>query len=146
MQWLRPDELAQVGLVTYGSQLQVAYPRGFPAYVSYPLLGTVQHALGDRWLNLYRETDPIAGPVLSFERDPLSATPTQSRRVGLPNRYDDRVDTLTGRRESGHDWRVLDPPPVDADLQVSTITHMSRHSGYPASLDYPDAVALARPT
>jgi hypothetical protein len=146
MLWLRPDELEHVGLVTYGSQLQVAYPRGFPAYVNYGLLDDVQRALGRRWVNLYRETDPIAGPVLSFQRDPLSATPPRSGRLGLSGRFQDRFDPWTGRRESGRDWRVLDPPPVDADLQVSTLVHLSRHSGYPASLDYPAALAHVRPT
>jgi hypothetical protein len=150
MLWLPPQQLARVGLVTYGSQLQVAYPRGFPAYVDFGLVTQVQESLGCRWVNLYRETDPIAGPVLSWHRSPMDAAPPvpdppTSQRVGASGELVDFLNPTTGRRESGHDWRVLDPPPVDVDLQVSTIVHLSRHSGYPGSIDYPDAVAHVRP-
>ncbi len=144
--WLRPCELRRIGWVTYGSQLQVAYPRGFPAYVDYHRLTQVQDALDGRWVNLFRETDPIAGPVLSWDREPDAHATAASRRLGGGGLVVDSYDHGTGRRESGRDWRVLDPPPIDPDLQVSTRVHLSRHSGYPGSLDYPDAVTGVRPT
>jgi hypothetical protein len=50
------------------------------------------------------------------------------------------IEGATGRRESGPDWRVLDPPPVDPTLQLTSVTHLSKHSGYPASSDYQAAV------
>src|SRR5262245_6370373 len=75
MLWLGEEERRRVALVTYGSQLQVAFPRGFPAYVDVELLARVRAALGGRWVNLYRETDPIAGPVLSWDREPLPPPP-----------------------------------------------------------------------
>jgi hypothetical protein len=150
MLWLGTAERRHVGLVTYGSQLQVAYPRGFSAFVSQDLVSQVQSALDDRWVNLYRETDPIAGPVLSWHRSPMEATPAvphppTSLRVGHTGSLPDFVNPTTGRRESGHDWRVLDPPPIDQAVQVTVLTHLSRHSGYPASADYPAAVAHVRP-
>jgi hypothetical protein len=37
---------------------------------------------------------------------------------------------------------VLDPPPVDDSLQVTTLTHLSKHSGFPATADYREAVHL----
>jgi hypothetical protein len=140
--WLGRAERSKVALVTYGSQLQVAFPRGFPAYVDVGLLRLVRTRLRDRWINLYRETDPIAGPVLSWDRSPMPAPPAlpTSRRIGAVGARDDTVPP-TGRRESGCDWRVLDPPPVDAFLQTTSVTHLSKHSGYPASVDYRDAVA-----
>jgi hypothetical protein len=143
MLWLGEEERRRVALLTYGSQLQVAFPRGFPAYVDVELLAQVRDALGGRWVNLYRETDPIAGPVLSWDRAPLTAPPAlpTSRRIGCAEPATDVLVGRTGRRESGDDWRVLDPPPVDASLQVTTLTHLSKHSGYPGTVDYCDAVA-----
>ncbi len=148
--WLSPAHLARVGLVTYGSQLQVAYPRGFPAFVEFALLQQVQESLGKRWVNLYRETDPIAGPVLSWDRTPMTAQPgagnLKSRRLESPiQELADAFPESTGRRESGHDWRVLDPPAADAGLQLGSRTHLSRHSGYPGSADYPAAVTAVKP-
>jgi hypothetical protein len=144
MLWLGEEERRRVALVTYGSQLQVAFPRGFPAYVDVGLLARVRDALGGRWVNLYRETDPIAGPVLSWDRQPLAPLPEvpTSRRIGCDDAEPDVLVGRTGRRESGDDWRVLDPPPIDASLQVTTLTHLSKHSGYPATTDYREAVAL----
>jgi hypothetical protein len=49
-----------------------------------------------------------------------------------------------GRPECGHDWRVLDPPAVDPDLQRSTLINLGKHSNYPACPDYPDAVDQVR--
>ena len=97
-----------------------------------------------------RATIAIAGPVLSWHRSPMEATPAvphppTSLRVGHTGSLPDFVNPTTGRRESGHDWRVLDPPPVDQAHQVTVLTHLSRHSGYPASADYPAAVAHVRP-
>jgi hypothetical protein len=104
MLWLGTAERRHVGLVTYGSQLQVAYPRGFPAFVSQDLVSEVQSALDDRWVNLYRETDPIAGPVLSWHRSPMEATPAvphppTSLRVGHTGSLPDFVNpTWVGAR------------------------------------------------
>jgi hypothetical protein len=136
--WLSEAERSRVALVTYGSQLQVAFPRGFPAYVDFRLLRLVRARLGNRWINLYRETDPIAGPVLSWDRSTIPAAPAvpTSHRLGAAGPQADVIEGSTGRRESGPDWRVLDPPPVDPTLQTTAVTHLSKHSGYPASSDY----------
>jgi hypothetical protein len=153
--WLSEAQRQRVRLVSYGSQLQVAYPRGFPSFVSLDLIAEVLTALQGRWINLYRETDPIAGPVLSWDRSrmadtPPAPSPPTSHRLAwdaVHHRYApdgpraDTFDSGTGRRVSGADWRVLDPPPVDAQLQHSRLTALSQHSGYPASADYRDAVA-----
>jgi hypothetical protein len=146
MLWLGTEDRDRTALVTYGSQLQVAYPRGFPSYVDRALVERVRVALGRRWINLYRETDPIAGPVLSWTRSPMEATPPvpdppTSHRLGEPDEAQpDVLDAATGRRESGDDWRVLDPPPVDSQLQLTPLTHLAQHSGFPASADYRAAV------
>ena len=142
MLWLSEAERSRVALVTYGSQLQVAFPRAFPAYVDFRLIRLVRARLKNRWVNLYRETDPIAGPVLSWDRSPMPPAPgsATSHRIGAVGARADTIEGATGRRESGPDWRVLDPPPVDPTLQLTSVTHLSKHSGYPASADYRAAV------
>lgn len=59
-------ELKRLGLVTFGSQLQVMFARAFPAFVNYPTIAWLYSALDGRWRNLYRDTDHMAGPVLSW--------------------------------------------------------------------------------
>jgi hypothetical protein len=63
------------GLLTYGSPLRRLYARYFPAYVDDAVLARVganltepgQHA--PRWVNLWRDTDPIGGVVDAPARD-----------------------------------------------------------------------------
>jgi hypothetical protein len=141
--WLTADERRRVGLVTFGSQLQVMFPRAFPQYVSYALLESLlaDEQFGSRWVNLYRETDPIAGPVLSWHHGSSSSTdamtscsfrpsddpdpeygPTASADPApwVPTR--DRVEQSGRRVGAGRlggpplwrrcDWRLLDPTPA----------------------------------
>lgn len=118
------DELARMGLVTFGSQLQVMFSRGFPAYVNYQTISWLYDALGGRWRNLYRETDHLAGPVLSWDHPPQSLG-----RVGVPPPPDD-VPGPGGRRQYGADWRLLDPPLPDLTLQKRPLLPLRRHSDY----------------
>jgi hypothetical protein len=70
---LPPQAQARTALVTYGSPLRRLYARFFPAYVNDTVLEQVgavlaqpQAELGQhtpRWVNLWRDTDPIGGPV-----------------------------------------------------------------------------------
>jgi hypothetical protein len=39
---------------------------------------------------------------------------------------------------------VLDPAAVDDALQLTELVQLSKHSGYPAGPDYPDAVRKVR--
>ncbi|KAF4409481.1 hypothetical protein GCU69_08795 [Streptomyces lycii] len=60
---LDPGTRRRVALLTYGSPLERLYGRWFPAYFGPGPL----HALHSEihcWRNLWRETDPIGGPVL----------------------------------------------------------------------------------
>jgi hypothetical protein len=62
----RRESLDRVGLITYGSQLQWAYGRGFPDMLSYFSHDDVMNLLGGRWFNAVRFTDAVGGPVLSW--------------------------------------------------------------------------------
>jgi hypothetical protein len=140
-----------VGLVTHGSQLQVAFPRAFPAYVHMDLLESVMDAYHRRWVNLYRETDHIAGPVWSWQhwdcasrdrervRDETSLSPTADSYAPYPyasrtapahaQRYADAVFP-TGLRVCGHDWRLLDPVPHDLGVDDGAVFQIRKHSAY----------------
>ncbi len=58
----------RVGLVTAGSQLQWAYPRAFPGVVPHDSLQGLAGSLQGRWRSLCRGTDPLGGPVTTWNR------------------------------------------------------------------------------
>lgn len=120
----------RVALLTFGSQLQVAYARAFPLYVSHRFLCWLQGTVLDgRWRSLYRETDPVGGPVLTWSRN--DRAPFTSFRLDAPEETPDDVDTYPGVRCCGPEWRLLDP--CLADGVRTPHTAMRRHSSY--SLD-----------
>ena len=134
-----PRYRQRVALLTYGSQLQVAYARAFPAYVNHPFLCWLQNdVLHGQWVSLYRETDPIGGPVLSWQRtdEPVFSS---LRLGGGESPADDETDPVTGIRRCGAEWRVLDPWPADGETRPRLA--MRRHSFY--SLDPAWDLALA---
>ncbi|MEV4657151.1 hypothetical protein [Micromonospora sp. NPDC049301] len=96
---LPPRITERVALLTYGSPLQRLYSRLFPAYVYDDLLREIGGRVGWRWLNLWRDTDPIGGWIFA------------------PHRPGDR-ETLTGPAATV-DRRLTDPrdvvpPPYDS--------------------------------
>jgi alpha-beta hydrolase superfamily lysophospholipase len=119
----------EIGLVTFGSQLQVMFSRGFPAYVNRAAITHLFQQLDGAWRNLYRGTDQLAGPVLSWNHRrcpewigrpegqvPAAAPPP----LGPP-----------GRQQFGPDWRLLDPPiPADPDLDENALLGLRRHGEY----------------
>ncbi|MDG4810392.1 hypothetical protein O7634_26865 [Micromonospora sp. WMMD1120] len=58
----------RVALLTYGSPLGRLYSRLFPAYTDDPALREVGERVGWRWLNLWRDTDPIGGWIFAAHR------------------------------------------------------------------------------
>lgn len=62
----RPDGVC---LVTYGSPLHRLYARAFPHFFGLSVLRATDAIYGGRWVNLYRRSDPIGGPVLVGDAD-----------------------------------------------------------------------------
>jgi hypothetical protein len=58
---LDPTVVAPKLLVTYGSQLGHLYPRLFPGVGFDQLIAGTNTKVNGRWLNLWRDTDPIGG-------------------------------------------------------------------------------------
>jgi len=145
--WLTEDQRKRVGLVTFGSQLRVAFPRAFPAYVNYRVLDWLYQQLGGRWVSLYRDTDAIAGPVLSWRhsRDAIGAAPESHRVLQTDKSWPDEVDLTWGRRICGPEWRLLDPTPYDVALQQGAVPKISAHSNYPDDPAWPMALAAVAP-
>jgi hypothetical protein len=146
---LSDAELQRIGLLTFGSQLRVMFPRAFPAYVNFDAIEALRERLDSAWVNLWRDTDPLAGPVLSW--DHVWAPPERSsqhfeppegarepHRATVPALVG--VDTIAGSFgvwRCGDDWRLTDPPrrlpelPAGVDpLQEAPINALRGHSRY----------------
>jgi hypothetical protein len=90
--------LDRLAMVTYGSQLQFIYARLFPTYVGFARLrGIYRDALQGRWQHLYRWTDPLGAPVLSWPR-------------GTPRGYGPTVGSWTLMSCADHDRCPGHPP------------------------------------
>jgi hypothetical protein len=142
LMWLPPTVVPKVSWLTFGSQLRQQFPRAFPHYVRVSDLQDLQKR--HRWLSLYRDTDPIAGPVTSWCHRSDDGRP-RSHRLNSPDEcLDDVVDPVTGRRQCGAEWRLLDPAPDDTECQRRAVARIAGHSDYWMSPDWDHAVSWVR--
>lgn len=126
---LTQAERDRIAFLSCGSQLRVIYPRAFPAYISLTGVSWLYDALDGRWINLYRLTDPLAGPVLSWNHDetgsrhfPLAAGGGRAPDEQLPG--DDRC------RRSGNDWRLIDPVAYDPSCETGPVDAIHGHHNF----------------
>ncbi len=110
--------MPRVAFLSYGSMLDRLYGRYFPAYFGPTELGELATALGPekiRWLNLWRHSDFLGGPIT-----PLAGYP----------------DVLTGV-----DVKLIDPPywPVEGDPNPDPAA--GGHSAYPRDQRFQARVA-----
>ncbi|MEV4120078.1 hypothetical protein [Micromonospora sp. NPDC049645] len=98
----------RVALLTYGSPLNRLYSRLFPAYADGPALREIGERVGWRWINLWRDTDPIGGWIFA------------SHRPG-------ETETLTGPAATV-DRRLIDPqdvvPPPSDSVPPPIVAHL----------------------
>lgn len=160
---LSDEELESVGLLTFGSQLRVIFPRAFPAYVNHRAIAATRALLGNAWINLWRDTDPLAGPVLSWNhvigvdppreehfdppKDTLAPIPGSIPTIG-------QVAAITeafGVWRCGDDWRLADPvrrpspiPPGADQMVEAPITALRGHSRYWSDPVWPAALTALR--
>ena len=84
-----PEARARTALLTYGSPICRLYERAFPTYFNDVTLNDIGAAVAgprgqERWVNLWRATDPIGGPVGLGDRrlaDPLGFDPHPGDQV-----------------------------------------------------------------
>jgi hypothetical protein len=129
--------LAKVGLVTHGSQLQWAYGRAFPDMLSYFSHRTAMAALGGRWHNLVRFTDPLGGPVLSWGLEVNGDRITGEWLPGTPETPNTFARTDSGARVIGHERWLPDP------VRNEPIFPARKHSDYTLDPQWDVVVALA---
>ncbi|MFE9917097.1 hypothetical protein ACFYPG_18300 [Micromonospora sp. NPDC005553] len=90
---LPPQIGDRVALLTHGSPLRRLYARLFPAYVDDAALHEIGRRVGWRWVNLWRDTDPIGGWIFSPNTSPAPAT-TDDPATRVDRRQRDPLDVV----------------------------------------------------
>ncbi|MFD1826479.1 MULTISPECIES: hypothetical protein [Mumia] len=148
---LSQAERERIALLTFGSQLRVIFPRAFPEYVSFASIAWLYDRMNGAWINLYRVTDQLAGPVLSWRRE-IDTSGHEGRPPAMswhfPAPYDGaRPDTYAGEhqtRRCGADWRLADPVAYDSAMQDGAVSEILGHSWYARNPDWIEALRTVR--
>ncbi|MHC1560603.1 hypothetical protein ACR9E3_16725 [Actinomycetospora sp. C-140] len=113
----------RLALLSYGSQLQWAFPRLFPCFIGFHHLKRLyETGLEGRWRSLYRETDPLGGRVLSWHGGPARGLARDGQGFLSPAR-------IGAAERWGPDVRLRDPITL-AVLPTAVRPHANGHSDY----------------
>lgn len=105
--WQLPERcLERVALLTHGSPIFRLYARYFPAYFGPRALREL-HGRAAMWRNLWRTTDPIAGPV-HLDASPHGATVLPERPMPDPRYYHRRPGEAVADPLKTHFWYTRD--------------------------------------
>ncbi|MEV4655964.1 hypothetical protein [Micromonospora sp. NPDC049301] len=138
---LPPEVGSRVALLTLGSPLRRLYGRLFPAYVDDATLREIGGRIGWRWLNLWRDTDPIGGWIFSAHR-PGEQTVVEGPPAAVDRRLRDPSDVVTPPSDSVPP-RIHGHCPDESDGSFAAAAReLVRRLGRPA--DPPDTTAPGR--
>jgi hypothetical protein len=142
------EAIDKMALLTYGSQMKFIYARLFPRYFGYKRQHEIfNDCLKGRWRNIYRWTDPLGGPVLSWSApsDDSGPGPLSNLRECMDSdlrgrpAVPTRLDARAGNREGNHyywktgpDIRMRDPETI-IETPFRPMTPPEGHSSYPGS-------------
>ncbi|GGO22024.1 hypothetical protein GCM10011576_40880 [Micromonospora parathelypteridis] len=101
---LSPEVSSRVALLTHASPLRRLYARLFPAYVDDEVLQEVGVRVEWRWVNLWRDTDPIGGWIFSAHRTIVPVT-ADGPAATVDHRLRDPADVVPPPGDSV-------PPPI----------------------------------
>ncbi|PZG08105.1 hypothetical protein C1I95_30320 [Micromonospora craterilacus] len=133
-----PEEvLPRVALLTHGTPLHRLYARLCPAFLGDQVLHEVGNRIGWRWINLWRNTDPIGGPLFSAHRPgetPRAQDPagTVDRRLRDPSGIAVELDDTVPPPINGH-WPYHTDPMYET--AVRELAGRLDPSGFPPNRD-----------
>jgi hypothetical protein len=142
---LDADTRKRVALLTYGSPLHRLYGRWFPAYFGSAPLAALHGEL-DAWRNLFRDTDPIGGPIglpdgphrSEVDRGPLldpagyGRTPEHPLPAPILAHSDYQADPAFARERAGLLARLTPSVPAQAAPAQAPAEELREVTGLPA--------------